>query len=234
MIDIQKYQRAGVHILTRDDARYPEKLSTIEYPPDPLFVKGNVEAVNNTGIAIVGMLEASKAGQAIAYRMAAFFAEQGYTIVSGLALGIDAAAHEGALSVGGQTVCVLAGGLKEAAPRQNAGLADRILASGGAWVSEKELDIQPDRSMFVPRNRIQVGLSACSIVVECNARSGTMTHAQYCVAAGHPLFAVAPEDEDNKLGLSCDGPRVMIERMGAQPVVSKVCYQRILSSIKGI
>jgi len=187
-----------------DSLDYPSSLRAIHNPPQTLYVRGNKDLLNRPGVAIVGIRHCSKAGAIIARRMAQFLVEQGYVIISGLALGIDAAAHEGGLE---RTIAVLAYGLHEANPKANAVLAQRILDAGGAWVSEHPAGKPPNRNLFVPRNRIQVGLSVGSIIVESDIKSGTMTHANFAMKENHPLFVVLPQESTNPLGLQCAGPK---------------------------
>ncbi len=210
------------------DPQYPESLRSIINPPQILYAKGNLDLLSyKPGVSIVGTRKASKNGIEIAKRLARFAVEQNQVVVSGLALGIDAAAHEGCLNAGGKTIAVLASGLHIATPKKNEYLAQRILDSGGLWVSEHPEGVNPQPKYFVPRNRIQVGLSTCSIIVESEKSSGTTTHAKFCKQENHPLFAVIPVD-GNPLRLVSSGPEMMVRDFGAKPLKSKRDYSSLL------
>ncbi len=160
-------------------------------------------------------------------RSAAFVNHKGFSTVSGLALGIDAAAHTGSIEVGGPTIAVLASGVDLFTPKQNATLGQRILETGGLIVSEQPPGTPATREKFVPRNRIQVGLSSTSIIVESSIKSGTMTHARFCYDEKHPIFVVMPQD-GNPLNLNYAGPQKLINEMGATPLYSKDDYYLII------
>lgn len=210
---------------------YPVSLSSIKNPPKVLYARGNLSLLKQPpGVSIVGTRNATSNGLKITHRISQFVVSQNAIVISGLALGIDAAAHNGCLDVGGQTIAVLAGGLHEATPKQNSGLGQRILQNNGLWVSEHEPGIQPQKRFFVARNRIQVGLSACSIVVESDIQSGTTSHAQFCVNENHPLFAVVPE-AGNPMDLRSAGPEMMVGQMRAIPLRSKQDYNEILKVV---
>jgi len=211
-----------------DSLDYPARLRTIHNPPQTLYVRGNKDLLHRPSVAIVGTRHCSKAGGTIARRMAQFLVEQGYVIVSGLALGIDAAAHEGGLE---RTIAVLAHGLHEANPKTNAALAQNILDAGGTWVSEYPEGVPPSRNLFVPRNRIQVGLSVGSIIVESDIKSGTMTHANFAIKENHPLFVVLPQKSSNTLGLQCAGPQMLADQKGAISIRTSDDYAMLLDKL---
>ncbi|WP_186060978.1 DNA-processing protein DprA [Burkholderia gladioli] len=222
---IQQTAEAEIFIIPITSADYPEHLRRIEEAPPVIYIKGNLEVVSGKpGVSVVGTRKASPNGLKIAERISSYFAEKNWTIVSGLALGIDAAAHRGALDVSGNTVAVLAHGLHQATPKANAHLANNILALGGAWVSEHPINVPAFPEQFVQRNRIQIGLSAGSIIVEGEERSGTMTQAEFCLRNHRQLFAVLPEKAD-ELKLVSKGPLILINRRGATPLRSRDDYQ---------
>ncbi|MCO1335203.1 DNA-protecting protein DprA [Microbulbifer sp. OS29] len=210
--------------IQRGDQRYPLGLEDAPSPPAVLYARGNIDLLSKPGIAIVGSRDASTSGLEIARRIAAYAVSKGNAVVSGLALGIDAAAHEGALAAGGGTIAVLAHGLHTANPRANYKLALRILETGGLWVSEHPEGVTPQRHFFVARNRIQVGLSQSSVIVESATSSGTMKHADFCLQARHRLFAVAPHNPENSLGLNCQGPLKLINDGKATALRTKADY----------
>jgi len=225
---LQKHVDEHISVIPFGDARYPPYLATLADAPTLLFAKGDVSCLSRLpGVAIVGTREASEAGIKIAERIAERLSSRGWSVVSGLALGIDAAAHRGALVGGAPTIAVLAHGLEKANPPRNAELGQRILDAGGLWVSEHPLGRHPKPQYFVDRNRIQIGLSAGSIIVEGQERSGTITQAQFCVREGRPLFAVIPQTPDNRLGLIDAGPTMLVRKFGAVPVRSAADYVKV-------
>jgi DNA processing protein len=218
-----------INILVITDNAYPKYLKVIKDAPPILFVKGNPDIFNDLpGVAIVGARKTSKNGDEIAKRLASYVTENGWVVVSGLAIGIDTAAHTGALSSGGKTLVVLANGLDKATPLQNADLADEILRTGGAWVSEHSIGVPAMKHHFVPRNRIQIGLSAGSIIVEAAIQSGSLSQARFCVGQNRPLFAVIPQTSSNTLRLNCEGTQHMVKELGAIPIRSKNDYPNLI------
>jgi DNA processing protein len=177
---VQDHLGRDVHVLGLPDTRYPHLLRLIPDPPPVLFVRGSVSALlNGMAIAVVGTRHPDARASALASRTAQHFAKHGWAIVSGLALGIDTEAHEGALSVGGVTVAVLAHGLDKVYPAQNRGLAADILANDGALVSELPFGVAPTPSAFVRRDRIQSGLAAGVVIAQTGAKGGTMHTARF-------------------------------------------------------
>ncbi len=212
--------------------QYPRYLKGIEDPPPVLYVKGNLGLLaSDPGVSVVGTRKASEAGVIIAERIARFFSTRQWTVVSGLALGIDAAAHRGALHGKGPTIAVLAHGLEQASPKANAKLGAEILEANGAWVSEYPIGVAARPEQFVLRNRIQIGLSAGSIIVEGEERSGTMTQAEFCLRNERQLFAVLPERADS-LGLVSKGPLILINKRGATPLRSKGDYEAAVQALE--
>ncbi|MGN6660768.1 MAG: DNA-processing protein DprA [Achromobacter mucicolens] len=227
-------RRAGIATIPIGEPDYPAYLATIQDPPPVLYVRGNLELLRRqAGVAIVGTRKASPNGIIIAERISKYFAESRWTIVSGLAMGIDAAAHRGALDVGGATIAVLAHGLRSASPKMNAHLGSEILEKGGAWVSEYPIDVPAKPEQFVLRNRIQIGLSAGSIIVEGEERSGTMTQAEFCLRNKRKLFAVLPEKID-ALKLVSTGPLILVNKRGATPLRSKDDYTAAMNSMESL
>lgn len=223
--------RNGISAVVIGDVGYPTYLAGIQDPPPVLYVKGNIDLlVRPAGVAIVGTRKASPNGIIIAERISKYFAESDWTIVSGLAMGIDAAAHRGALNAAGATIAVLAHGLRSASPKVNAHLGSEILEKGGAWVSEYPIDVTAKPEQFVLRNRIQIGLSAGSIIVEGEERSGTMTQAEFCLRNKRKLFAVLPEKID-ALKLVSTGPLILVNKRGATPLRSKEDYTAAMNSM---
>ena len=190
-----------IQIITRSDANYPKPLAEIYDPPNLLFCRGELLDIDQVAIAIVGTRHASNYGRAIATRLATGLAMAGFTIVSGLARGIDAAAHRAALAAGGRTVAVLGGGLLKMYPPEHAQLAKEI-AKSGAVLSES-LPMQPPKSGSFPRrNRIVTGLCLGVIVVEAGERSGALISARMAMEQGREVFAV-PGRVDSRMSRGC-------------------------------
>jgi len=222
----------GIQVFSIDEQKYPKYLRLIKDPPPLLFIKGNVDIFDDLpGVAVVGARDATNNGAEISRRLGEFLVKHNWVVVSGLALGIDGAAHRGALQGGGKTIAVLASGLDKASPAKNSSLGNEILENNGAWVSEHSIGIPPMKHHFVPRNRIQIGLSAGSIIVEAKIKSGSLSQARFCVTQNRPLFAVVPESEENNLGLNCEGTIHMVKELGAIPIKSKQDYDTLLNLI---
>jgi DNA processing protein len=205
-------RKLGARLVTPEDADYPPALRTIHDPPLALYVRGALTDADRQAMAVVGSRRCSQYGRSSADRLSFQLARMGFTIVSGLARGIDASAHEGALKAGGRTLAVLGSALDRLYPPENAPLADRI-AEQGAVISEYPLGREPDRTTFPYRNRILSGLSMGVLVVECDLRSGAMHTARFAGEHGRPLFAV-PGRIDSALSR---GPHSLI-RTGAKLV----------------
>lgn len=229
---LDKNLNLNICILCITDEKYPKYLGLIKDAPPLLFIRGDIEIFSELpGVAIVGAREASIAGKEIARRIAKSMGENNWPVVSGLALGIDTAAHQGALEGKAKTIAVLAGGLDKPSPTSNSTLGFDILESGGAWVSEHSAGTPPKKHHFVPRNRIQVGLSAGSIIVEAKLKSGSLTQAKFCIAQGRPLFAIIPHEPHNPLGLISEGTIHMVNDLGATPIKTRNDYKLILEAL---
>ncbi len=194
-------QQHDIKILERGSAAYPERLAEIYDPPSLLFSQGNFLTADNLGIAIVGARHASNYGTKVAGQLASGLAMAGMTVVSGLARGIDAAAHRGALNAGGRTIAVLGGGLLKMYPPEHDVLAKEIM-NQGAVVSESLPESAPKTGSFPRRNRIVTGLSLGVIVVEAGERSGALISARLAMEQGREVFAV-PGRIDNRMSRGC-------------------------------
>lgn len=232
---VARHKREAVHMLAITDERYPPSLRAIVDPPPILYLRGNLELLTGLpGAAVVGTRKASTHGTTIAYRISAYLSEHGFTVVSGLALGIDTAAHRGALSVHSPNIAVLAHGLHKYAPPRNTELAEEILDAGGVVLSEHPLGQQPQPSFFVARNRIQIGLSAGSVIVEGEIKSGTMKQAEFCVREKRALFAVIPDENQHDLGLTSAGPKNLVASGKAQRLRGRQDYDDLLARLRGV
>jgi len=181
--------RHDIGTLTLWEDLYPERLAAIFDPPPLLFIKGAISPADRLAVGIVGTRAASYYGRSVTERLAGDLAARGVTIVSGLARGIDTAAHRAALDAGGRTIGVAACGLDVDYPPENKGLAERIMQSG-AVLGELPPGTQPDRGHFPARNRIISGLSLGVVVVEAAARSGALITARCALEQGREVFAV--------------------------------------------
>jgi DNA processing protein len=193
-------QRHGIAVLTQADTDYPRLLREIHDPPGVLFAKGKLAPQDGLAIGIVGTRHATRYGLQQAGRLAAGLARTGLTIISGLARGIDAAAHRGALEAGGRTIAVLGGGLARLYPPEHIELAHEITAAG-ALLSEAPPRSEPLGGMFPQRNRLISGLSLGVIIVEAPSRSGALITARHANEQGREVFAVpGPVDSRNSRG----------------------------------
>ena len=193
---------ADVHLINCDSERYPPLLNQIKAAPVALYVRGSDAALLSAQLAIVGSRSPTSGGARTARDFAAFLARTGLTITSGLALGIDASAHEGALAAKGQTIAVLGCGLDQIYPPEHSGLAARIVAQGGALVSEFPPGTPPRRENFPRRNRLISGLSLGTLVVEAARRSGSLITARHALEQGREVFAI-PGSIHNPLAHGC-------------------------------
>lgn len=189
------------YFVTRDQPCYPGALADLEPPPPWLYALGDVDLLNRPAIAIVGSRHPTHAGLAAAREFGQALASAGLVVVSGLARGIDAAAHEGALAGNGMTIAVCGTGLDRVYPAANRELAGRI-ADNGLLVSEFALGTQPARGNFPSRNRIIAGLCSATLVVEAARQSGSLITARMAAAAGREVFAL-PGSIHNPLARGC-------------------------------
>ena len=223
--------RLEIAIVGFDDDEFPHLLRLIPDPPAILYRKGSDSALLIDGFAVVGTRKASDAGRRAAAMIAGHFATRGYSVVSGLALGIDSAAHKGALEKGGVTVAVLAHGLDTVAPSSNRPLAQRILENKGALISEHPPGVPPRPPEFVRRNRLQSGISLGSVVVESDVEGGAMHQARFTVTQHRRLFTVLATSQDSVGELNESGARHLVATMGATAVCSVADLDRELLAI---
>jgi DNA processing protein len=206
-------ERDGIELLPAQDARFPELLRQIPDPPLWVFLRGRLEPARPC-VAIVGSRRPTARGREAAHAFAAHLARHGVSVVSGLAYGIDAASHLGALEGRGHTVAVLASGLDQPTPRGQRELALRILAAGGAWLSEHPPGTTPLPGLFPERNRLISGLARATLVVEARERSGTLWTARHALDQGRDVLVVpGPIDTD-----ACRGSNAWL-REGATPIL---------------
>lgn len=187
--ELEAISRLGLKVLTLADPGYPRPLRGLAAPPPVLYLLGDYQERDELAIALVGTRSSTPYGRMVAEQLAKGLAELGLTIVSGLALGIDTAAHRGALAAGGRTIAVLGSGFARPYPQQNLRLMREIAASGAVF-SEFPLQTEPDRWNFPRRNRIISGLSRGVVVVEAPERSGALITARLALDQGREVFAV--------------------------------------------
>lgn len=181
----------GLQVVTTADANYPRRLAMIDMPPHVLYVLGDPAALEaRSAVALVGTRRATDAGRAIASRLASALASCGATIVSGLATGIDGAAHAATVHARGTTVAVIGSGHAALFPRIHKRLAGSIVDAGGAIVSELAPDIRPTHGTFPRRNRVISGLADATVVVEAPARSGALITASWALEQGRECYLV--------------------------------------------
>lgn len=187
--EIERAAELGIRIITPLDVEYPEALKTIYDPPLALYVRGSFLPADAHAMGMVGSRKATHYGLNVADRLAYQLAQTGFTVVSGLARGIDTAAHQGALKAKGRTIAVLGAAIDQLYPPENAELADAIAASG-AVISEYPIGRPADRQTFPYRNRIISGLSMGVVVVEAGFKSGSLHTADAALEQGRSVFAV--------------------------------------------
>ncbi len=187
--ELERCRRLGVRLLRRGQPDYPRLLERIADPPRLLYCRGSLLPRDELAVAIVGTRRCSLYGRQQAERLAGALARAGLTVVSGLARGIDAAAHRGALAAGGRTLAVLGTGLAKVYPPEHAELAERV-AEQGALLSESRLDQEPLAGLFPQRNRLISGLSLGVIIVEATRNSGAIHTARHAMEQGREVMAV--------------------------------------------
>jgi DNA processing protein len=185
--EIAGWERSGIRLLTVLDPEYPENLRTVYDRPPLLFVAGWLQPVDARSVAVVGARAATQDGLARAREIAEHLASVGYTVISGLAAGVDTEAHTAALGRGGRTVAVIGTGLRRSYPPENSGLQRRI-AGQCAVVSQFWPDAPPSATSFVARNATMSGLALATVVVEASQKSGARAQARLALEHGRPVF----------------------------------------------
>lgn len=189
-----------MNILKIEDEKYPEKLKNISKPPDLLYVLGNEENLNKQGIAIIGSRVCTEEGIKIAKEFSFKLSQMGLCIISGMAKGIDTAAHIGALEARGKTIAVLGAGFKHIFPEENKGLFKEIINKDGTVITEYSENTNTCSKGFIQRNRIVSGLSEAVLVIEAKHRSGTTITADFARKQGKMVFCI-PHGLNQKEGI---------------------------------
>jgi len=212
--EMERVAKAGATLVAWDDANYPPRLEEIHDPPPLLYVKGTLEPADEWALAVVGTRRATVYGKEVARQLVGDLARNHITVVSGLARGIDAHAHQAALDAGGRTLAVLGCGIDIVYPREHAKLAASIVEHG-ALITEYPLGTQPEAGHFPPRNRIISGLALGTLIVEAGDDSGALITADYAIEQDREVFCVP----GNIFNRSSRGTNKLIQQ-GAKLVLS--------------
>src|SRR6266487_138277 len=188
--ELERVRKFGANVITQESPSYPKSLREIHAPPIVLYIWGELEGRDHHAIGIIGARRTTHYGTESAKKLAYQLAYAGLTVISGLARGIDTAAHQGALAAKGRTIAVIGSGLAKLYPPENAALAEKIRAGNGAIVSEFSMEIEPDRQTFPMRNRIISGWSHGVLVVEAGLNSGALITAAQALEQGRSVYAV--------------------------------------------
>jgi DNA processing protein len=219
---------AGGFFLTRGDAAYPERLEEIYDPPAVLWMRGDAALLKRPGIAVVGTRQPTPYGAGMAEMLARDLAGRGMVILSGMARGVDSAAHKGALDAGGKTVAVWGTGIDVVYPKENRKLAERIVEQGGAIVSEYAMGTFPAPQNFPIRNRILSGMSVGVLVVEAGEYSGTRITARCAMEQNRDVYAV-PGNVTNK---NAWGPNTLIKQGAKLTATWEDIWEELASEIR--
>ena len=187
--ELDLVKRYNCKVITLDDENYPASLKAIYDPPPLLYVKGELLTNDSHSISVVGTRNATPYGMKVTEQLSGQLASRGIAIVSGMAHGIDTAAHNGALSTGGRTIAVIGNGLDIIYPADNSRLFEKIISSGAA-ISELPMGTKPHRGMFPRRNRLISGISLGTLIVEASKQSGAIITADFALEQGREVFAV--------------------------------------------
>ena len=226
--ELHSILEAGATFLTHNDEEYPERLREIFDPPAVLWVRGDLNLLAKPGIAVVGTRQPSPYGAGMAEMLSRDLAARGVVIQSGMARGVDTAAHKGALDAGGKTVAVWGTGVDVVYPKENKRLAERIVESGGAIVSEYPLGTFPAPQNFPVRNRILSGMSIGVLVVEAGEYSGTRITARCAMEQNRDVFAV-PGNVTNK---NAWGPNTLIKQGAKLTATWEDVWEELPSEIR--
>lgn len=212
---IEYIQKNNIKLITIKDKEYPAKLKNIYDPPIVLYIKGDINILDNRSIAIIGCRDASEYGINSAKYFSYNLAKKGVNIVSGLAKGIDSYAHIGAINAKGNTIAIIGNGLDSIYPKENIEIARKILETGGSIITEYPLGTKPEKMNFPARNRIISGISNSVIVVEAKAKSGTLITVDFALEQGRDVYVVP----GNINSINSIGTNELLKQ-GAKPVTN--------------
>lgn len=220
-----------IQVITMQDKKYPKNLFELKNPPEKLYAIGNIELLNEFSLAIVGARKCEEESLNLATILAENFVKLGITIISGLAIGIDTAAHEGTLNSNGKTVAVLGSGFNKLYPKCNKELSEKIVDNNGLVISEYEPDTPPLKPNFVNRNRIIAALSSGVIVIEASEKSGSISTAKVAMNLKKKLFTV-PGDRYNENfkgnnKLLVQGAKAVLEYGDVLKEYEKIVFKKI-------
>jgi DNA processing protein len=218
-------EEIGARVVTPWDDVFPEALRQIYDPPAFFWMQGEVEPVDTRAVAIVGTRRCTDYGKQQAYRLARDLAKHDVTVVSGLAYGVDGAAHRGALDAGGRTIAVLGSGLKNVYPAKHKPIANAIVQGQGAVLSEYSLGAEADAGHFPERNRIVSGIALGTVVVQSHAEGGSLITAQMALDQNREVFAVP-----GRVNVSASAGANALIQNGAAKLVT--CVQDILDELR--
>lgn len=231
--ELDEWRREGISVVSMADACYPKQLFALDEPPAILFCRGNLDLLETTRmIAIIGTRKNTPTGRIIAERTAAYFSASGFCIVSGLALGIDAIAHQAALDANGRTIAVLCDVLN-ISPAQNRQLAEKILLDGGLLIAENPPRTRVVPALFVKRDRIQAGLSVATFAIETSINGGTMHAVNASIAMRRNVYVpdINAAKYPNLDAPEISGIRKLIAEKAAL-VYSKESYVSLLDNLE--
>jgi DNA processing protein len=220
---LARWDTADFGVVTVLERGYPLRLRQVEQIPSVLFVKGELR-VDELAVSVVGSRQASARGHELAADIAAGLVERGLSVVSGLATGVDTAAHQATLAAGGRPIGVLGTGITGVNPEGNRCLHDRV-AAAGAFVSQFWADCPPDKHTFLLRNATMAGLSRASVIVEAGERSGSRVHARYALCYGRPLIVTDLVATSTRWG------REMSHRAGVYVASSTAEVRRVVDEV---
>ena len=226
--EAKRVAEAGGFLLTREDEAYPERLLEIYDPPAVLWIRGDATVLARPGIAVVGTRQPSPYGLGMAEMLSRDLANRRLTILSGMARGVDSAAHKGALDAGGKTVAVWGTGIDVVYPKENKRLAERIVESGGTIVSEYPLGTFPAPQNFPIRNRILSGMSVGVLVVEAGEYSGTRITALCAMEQNRDVYAVP----GNVTSKNAWGPNTLIKQGAKLTATWEDVWEDLPSDVK--
>lgn len=212
---IKYMEKNNIMIVNIEDKEYPKRLKEIYDPPISLYVKGDKKILNNNAIALIGCRKATEYGIKASKYFSYNLAKRGENIVSGLAKGIDSYAHIGAICGKGKTIAVVGNGLDSIYPKENIQIAEKILETGGAIISEYPLGTKPEKMNFPARNRIISGISNSVIVVEARKKSGTLITVDFALEQGRDIYVVP----GNINSINSVGTNELLKQ-GAKPITN--------------
>lgn len=206
--EIAELVELGVRVVGYFDVGFPARLQTIPGPPAVLYVRGDLPEEAQPALAVIGTREPTKFGCTAAETLTAAASAEGLAIISGLALGVDAVAHETALASGVRTAAILGSGLGNVSPRQNRDLAESIVSAGGALISEQQYLSSPNPRSLVARNRLQIGLADSLLVCQTALTGGSLHTVRFAAEQGKPVWVAEPRDGSE----ACEGNEALIRR----------------------